>query len=310
MFPEFNRLFINKALEDIIGELDLFSKTREQSDKFLEEEWPKLEQGVERKGPYGDRPDVARSEMAHWRQTLRNREEDDEALEAWFDPRNKEMTQEALDVLHKAKKDFEEEAALDKDLLPFKKLYQQGKDWGIISSESDNRQKKITSDFEKFLEEEEALESYITDDVSDDDWWETGYDDNDPSTDNAKWEFINKVLEENPERDPNKPIYLPDETAMEKRGKSGSEEWYENWEKAGLPNWHDIPLDEYEYFPDEAYDEVTDKQQKRYGEIEKIAKQLAKEEGQGWILKAISSGRIPAAVALGLIGTLWSEPAY
>ena len=97
---------------------------------------------------------------------------------------------------------------------------------------------------------------------------------------------------------------------MEKRGKSGSEEWYENWEKAGLPNWHDIPLDEYEYFPDEAYDEVIDKQQKGYGEIEKIAKQLAKEEGQGWILKAISSGRIPAAVALGLIGTLWSEPAY
>ena len=278
MFPEFNRLFINKALEAIIGELDLFSKTREQSDKFLEEEWPKLEQGVEGKGPYGDRPDVARSEMAHWRQTLRNREEDDEALEAWFDPRNKEMTQEALDVLHKAKKDFEEEAALDKDLLPFKKLYQQGKDWGIISS--------------------------------DDDWWGTGYDDNVPSTDNDKWEFINKVLEENPERDPNKPIYLPDETAMEKRGKSGSEEWYENWEKAGLPNWHDIPLDEYEYFPDEAYDEVTDKQQKGYGEIEKIAKQLAKEEGQGWILKAISSGRIPAAVALGLIGTLWSEPAY
>lgn len=278
MFPEFNRLFINKALEAIIGELDLFSKTREQSDKFLEEEWPKLEQGVEGKGPYGDRPDVARSEMAHWRQTLRNREEDDEALEAWFDPRNKEMTQEALDVLHKAKKDFEEEAALDKDLLPFKKLYQQGKDWGIISS--------------------------------DDDWWGTGYDDNVPSTDNDKWEFINKVLEENPERDPNKPIYLPDETAMEKRGKSGSEEWYENWEKAGLPNWHDIPLDEYEYFPDEAYDEVIDKQQKGYGEIEKIAKQLAKEEGQGWILKAISSGRIPAAVALGLIGTLWSEPAY
>ena len=214
MFPEFNRLFIQKALEDIIGELDLFSKTREQSDKFLEEEWPKLEQGVERKGPYGDRPDFARSEMAQWRRTFRDREESDEALEAWFDPRNKEMTQEALDVLHKAKKDAEEEAALEEDLLPFKQLYQQGKDWGIISSEEVAKQKDW---------EEEALESYITDDVSDDDWWETGYDDNDPSTDNDRWEFVNKVLEENPERDPDKPIYLPDETAMEKRGKSGSE---------------------------------------------------------------------------------------
>ena len=54
MFPEFNRLFINKALEDIIGELDLFVKTREQSDRFLEDEWPKLEQCVERKGEDGD----------------------------------------------------------------------------------------------------------------------------------------------------------------------------------------------------------------------------------------------------------------
>jgi len=261
MFPEFNRLFINKALEDIIGELDLFSKTREQSDKFLEEEWPKLEQGVERKGPYGDRPDVARSEMAHWRQTLRNREEDDEALEAWFDPRNKEMTQEALDVLHKAKKDFEEEAALDKDLLPFKKLYQQGKDWGIISSEEVAKQKDW---------EEEALESYIADDVSD----------------NDKWEFVNKVLEENPERDPNKPILLPDERRK-------------NWTTHSAPDYA------IQHYLDEAQEaEESD------AEWEKMAKQLAKEEGQGWILEAITSGRIPATVALALIGTLWSEPAY
>ena len=277
MFPEFNRLFINKALEDIIGELDLFSKTREQSDKFLEEEWPKLEQGVERKGPYGDRPDVARSEMAQWRQTLRNREEDDEALEAWFDPRNKEMTQEALDVLHKAKKDFEEEAALDKDLLPFKKLYQQGKDWGIISSEEVAKQKDW---------EEEALESYIADDVSDDDWWETGFDDNDPSTDNDKWEFVNKVLEENPERDPNKPILLPDERRK-------------NWTIHSAP---DYAIQDY-------LDEAQEAEESD-AEWEKMAKQLAKEEGQGWLLKAISSGRIPATVALALIGTLWSKPAY
>ena len=243
MFPEFNRLFINKALEDIIGELDLFSKTREQSDKFLEEEWPKLEQGVERKGPYGDRPDVARSEMAGWRQTLRDREESDEALEAWFDPRNKEMTQEALDVLHKAKKDFEEEAALEEELLPFKQLYQQGKDWGIISSEEVTKQK----DWDKYYGEDHSKE--IKNIAQED------------ATNKLKWEFIDNILGENLERDPNKPILLGQD------------------------------------------DEIN-------GEMKKIAKQLAKEDGQEWLVKAVTSGRIPATIALALITSLWSKPAY
>jgi len=271
MFPEFNRLFINKALEDIIGELDLFVKTREQSDRFLEDEWPKLEQGVERKGPYGDRPDTARSEMAMWRQTLRNREESDEALEVWFDPRNKEMTQEALDILHKAKADIE-------------------------------RQKNITDDFEKFLKDDD----YDFDDVSDDDWSDIDFDDSpltaqeiEESNDAAdaemygmhqsekdKWSVIDQVLGENPERDPNKPIYLPDERRK-------------NWTIHSAP---DYAIQDY-------LDEAQEAEESD-AEWEKMAKQLAKEEGQGWILKAITSGRIPAVVALALIGTLWSEPAY
>jgi|TARA_Y100000310_G_scaffold227268_1_gene229477 hypothetical protein len=257
MFPEFNRLFIQKALEDIIGELDLFSKTREQSDKFLEEEWPKLEQGVERKGPYGDRPDVARSEMAGWRRTFRDREESDEALEAWFDPRNKEMTQEALDVLHKAKKDAEEEAALEEDLTPFKRLYQQGRESGLIDDISDD----------DWWESNDAPPNWYAEELKD---WDKYYGEDhskeikniaqEDATNKLKWEFIDNILEENPERDPSKPIFL------------GQDD------------------------PD--------------GEMEKVVKQLAKEEGQGWILKAITSGRIPATVALALIGTLWSKPAY
>mgnify|MGYP004455668043 CR=1 FL=1 len=129
--------------------------------------------------------------------------------------------------------------------------------------------------------------------------------------DKLKLEWVDKILKEFPDKKRPDPTagrewwQLPDETAVKKRGKAGSDKWYENWEKAGLPNWFDIPPDEYEYVPDEAYGEIVKDQQKKYEEdMPDLSPFLS------YLLRQSPYARLPAAGLLGLGLMGYSKPAY
>ena len=202
-------------------------------------------------------------------------EPDDVAPEDWFggyqerERRAGEMLPwegNVFQELAKAARD-EEEAELDRDLAPFKRLYQQGK------REAGRKVRK--------------------------------------EGDKLKLDWVNEILKEFPDKKRPDPIagrewwQLPDETAVKKRGKAGSDKWYENWEKAGLPNWFDIPPDEYEYVPDEAYGEIVKEQQKKNEEEKPDLSPIL-----SYLLRQSPYARLPAAGLLGLGLMGYSKPAY
>jgi hypothetical protein len=130
--------------------------------------------------------------------------------------------------------------------------------------------------------------------------------------DKLKLDWVNEILKEFSDKKRPDPTagrewwQLPDETAVKKRGEAGSDEWYKNWEKAGLPNWFDIPLDEYEYIPDDVYDEkVPEVLRLPPGKDEKDMSPFL-----SYMLSQSPYARLPAAGLLGIGSMLYSKPAY